>query len=38
MVKLEYDKGYSERLQTQKRENEVIHKGVLEYKSGMHER
>ncbi len=38
MEKLEYDKGYSERLATQKRENEVIHKGVLEYKSDLHER
>ena len=36
--KLEYDRGYQERLTTQKRENEVIHKGVLEYKSDMHER
>ena len=38
MEKLEYDRGYSERLETQKRENEVIHKGVLEYKTEMHER
>ncbi len=38
MEKLEYDKGYSERLETQKRENEVIHKGVLEYKTEMHEK
>lgn len=38
MDKLEYDKGYQERLTTQKRENEVIHKGVLEYKTDMHER
>jgi hypothetical protein len=38
MEKLEYDKGYSERLETQKRENEIIHKGVLEYKTEMHER
>lgn len=38
MQKLEYDKGFQERLQTQKRENEVIHKGVLEYKSDMHDR
>jgi hypothetical protein len=37
MQKLEYDKGYAERLETQKRENEVIHKGVLEYKTEMHE-
>lgn len=38
MEKLEYDKGYAERLETQKRENEVIHKGVLEYKTEMHEK
>ncbi len=38
LEKLEYDRGYAERLETQKRENEVIHKGVLEYKSEMHER
>ena len=38
MTKLEYDKGYQERLETQKKENEVIHKGVLEYKSDMHQR
>lgn len=38
MEKLEYDKGYSERLETQKRENEIIHKGVLEYKTEMHEK
>lgn len=38
MDKLEYDKGYQERLTFQKRENEVIHKGVLEYKTDMHER
>jgi hypothetical protein len=38
LEKLEYDKGYQERLTTQKKENEVIHKGVLEYKSEMHQR
>ena len=38
MEKLEYDGQYQDRLQTMKRENEVIHKGVLEYKSDMHER
>lgn len=38
MEKLRYDQGYQERLQTQKKENEVIHKGVLEYKSEMHGR
>ena len=38
MEKLEYDKGYSERLENQKRENEIIHKGVLEYKTEMHEK
>jgi 2-keto-4-pentenoate hydratase len=38
MDKLEYDKGFGERLETQKRENEIIHKGVLEYKIEMHEK
>ena len=38
MEKLEYDKGFGERLETQKRENEIIHKGVLEYKTEMHEK
>jgi len=36
--KLKYDGGYQERLETQKKENEVIHKGMLEYKSDMHAR
>lgn len=36
--KLEYDRGYQDRLETQKKENEVIHKGLLEYKADMHQR
>ena len=31
--KLEYDKGYADRLNTRKKENEVLHKNTLEYKS-----
>ena len=34
-AKLVYDKGFSERLGTQKKENEVLHKRTLEYKSEM---
>jgi len=33
LEKLNYDKGYKERLTTRKRENEVLHKNTLEYKS-----
>lgn len=36
MDKLKYDRGYQDRLNTRKRENEVLHKGTLEYKSDMH--
>ena len=36
--KLEYDKGYQERLGTRKKENEQLHKKTLEYKSNMHEK
>lgn len=36
MDKLNYDKGYADRLNTRKRENEVLHKNTLEYKSQMH--
>jgi hypothetical protein len=36
MGKLNYDKGYMDRLNTRKRENEVLHKNTLEYKSEMH--
>ena len=38
LAKLEKDKAFDEKLQSQKKENEVIHKGVLEYKTTMHER
>ena len=38
VTKLTYDKGYEERLQTRKKENEVLHKKTLEYKSGMHDK
>ena len=31
--KLEYDRGYADRLNTRKKENEVLHKNTLEYKS-----
>ena len=36
--KLEYDKGYSNRLNTRKKENEVLHKNTLEYKSQQHQK
>ena len=36
--KLEYDKGYSDRLNTRKKENEVLHKNTLEYKSQQHQK
>ena len=38
MNKLEYDKGYTDRLNTRKRENEVLHKNTLEYKAAQHEK
>jgi hypothetical protein len=38
LQKLEKDKSYNDKLQSQKRENEKIHKGALEYKTEMHER
>lgn len=38
MVKLEQDKKYMEHLTSKKKENEKIHKGVLEYKTEMHEK
>ena len=31
--KLEYDKGFTDRLNERKRENEVLHKNTLEYKA-----
>ena len=36
MEKLAYDQQYKDRLQTRKKENEVLHKNTLEYKSQMH--
>ena len=36
--KLKYDKGYEERLATKRKENEVLHKNTLEYKTDMHEK
>ena len=36
--KLEYDQGYKDRLNTRKRENEVLHKNTLEYKASQHEK
>ena len=34
--KITYDRGYQERLTVRKKENEVLHKKTLEYKSNMH--
>ena len=34
--KLNYDKDYQENLTTRKKENEVLHKNTLGYKSEMH--
>lgn len=36
--KLDYDRGYADRLNTRKRENEVLHKNTLEYKATQHEK
>ena len=36
LAKITYDRGYSERLSTRKKDNEVLHKKTLEYKQGMH--
>ena len=36
--KLGYDQGYQSRLQTRKRENEVLHKNTLQYKADMHQK
>jgi len=38
LEKLEYDSGYADRLNTRKRENEVLHKNTLEYKASQHEK
>jgi AAA15 family ATPase/GTPase len=38
MTKIVYDRGFAERLVTQKKENEVLHKKTLEYKQNMHEK
>lgn len=38
LEKLKYDKGFGERLATRKKENEVLHKNTLEYKTTMHEK
>ena len=38
LEKLEYDRGYTNRLDTSKRENEVLHKNTLEYKASQHEK
>jgi hypothetical protein len=37
MTKLQADRVYQDSLQARKKENEVIHKGVLEYRTDMHE-
>lgn len=34
--KIGYDRGYQDRLEVRKKENEVLHKKTLEYKSNMH--
>ena len=36
--KLSKDRAFDDKLATQKKENEIIHKGVLEYKTEMHEK
>lgn len=36
--KIDYDKGYKERLETRKMENEILHKEVLEYKAEKYEK
>ena len=38
MEKIAYDRGYADRLVTQKKDNEVLHKKTLEYRQGMHEK
>lgn len=38
MEKLKYDKGFEQRMKTRKKENEVLHKNTLEYKTKMHEK
>lgn len=38
LEKITYDRGYSERLAQQKKDNEVLHKVTLEYKKNMHEK
>jgi hypothetical protein len=38
LAKVAYDHGYLERLGERKKENEVLHKKTLEYRSGMHEK
>ena len=36
--KIDYDKGYKDRLETRKMENEILHKEVLEYKTDKYEK
>jgi hypothetical protein len=36
LEKITYDRGYQERLTVRKKENEVLHKKTLQYKSNMH--
>lgn len=36
LEKINYDRGYQDRLVVRKKENEVLHKKTLEYKSNMH--
>lgn len=36
LEKITYDRGYQDRLSVRKKDNEVLHKKTLEYKSNMH--
>lgn len=38
MSKITYDRDFADRLNTQKKDNEVLHKKTLEYKQNMHEK
>ena len=36
--KVDYDQGYQDRLLTQKKDNELLHKNQLGYKAGLHDK
>ena len=38
LEKITYDRGFTERLNQRKKENEVLHKTTLEYRNMMHEK